>query len=120
MLKFYAYTGCSTCRKARKWLESQGVAFEEVAIREQPPSKKELKAVLASLDGELKRLFNTSGQDYRALGMKDRLPSMTTEEAMDLLAGRGNLIKRPLVVDSESGKGVTGFKESEWLSLFAK
>ena len=120
MLKFYAYTGCSTCRNARKWLEATGIAFEEKAIRETPPSKKELEAVLKALGGDLKRLFNTSGQDYRSLGMKNRLPTMTSKEAIDLLAGNGNLIKRPFLIDAKSGCGLTGFKEDEWTAFFAK
>lgn len=76
--------------------------------------------MLKSSGGDLKRLFNTSGQDYRALGMKDRLPTLTSEEAIALLADNGNLIKRPFLLDPKSGRGVTGFKEAEWEAFFAK
>ncbi|MBB5351769.1 arsenate reductase [Haloferula luteola] len=110
-MKVYVYRGCDTCRKALKWLAAQGVAFEEIAIREQPPSVDELRQVRDAL-GDLKRLFNTAGGDYRALGLKDRLPGMSEDEAFELLAENGNLVKRPFVVGE--GFGWTGFKEEEW------
>jgi len=113
-LKVYAYKGCGTCRKAAKYLAEKAVDYKEIAIRETPPSKAELKRMLAAV-GDLKKLFNTSGQDYRALGMKDKLPSMSTTEAIDLLAGNGNLIKRPFAIDGD--KGVVGFCENEWDDL---
>lgn len=118
MLKVYAYKGCSTCRNAIKWLTQHHVPFVEIAIRETPPSIKELKAMLAIQSGDLKRLFNTSGQDYRALGIKDKLPSMTTDEVLHLLSTNGNLIKRPFVVHETASIGLVGFKEPEWASSF--
>ena len=90
----------------------RGVAFEEIPIREQPPTVPELRLMLAACGGENRRLFNTSGLDYRALGIKDKLPTMTNEEAILLLASNGNLIKRPFFLTRSSG--VTGVKETEW------
>ena len=113
MLKVYAYKGCSTCRNAMKWLRDKGVTFEELAIRETPPSIAELQAMLEAR-GEVRSLFNTSGQDYRALGIKDKLPGMTQAEILKLLNGNGNLIKRPFVIDESQQVYLTGFKEAEW------
>ncbi|WP_372797573.1 arsenate reductase family protein [Pontiella sp.] len=113
-MKIYTYTKCSTCRKATKWLNEQSIDFEEIPIRETPPSVDELRQMLDHV-GDLKKLFNTSGQDYRALGMKDKLPSMSTDEALLLLASNGNLIKRPFLLDAD--KGTTGFKEEVWAAL---
>lgn len=115
MMKLYTYKNCGTCRKAVKYLESKGLEIEAVPIREQPPSKAELKKMLAVYDGELRRLFNSSGQDYRALDMKNRLPSMSEAEAIDLLAKNGNLVKRPFLLSADSG--VVGFKEADWDAL---
>ncbi|MEQ1859710.1 MAG: arsenate reductase family protein [Chthoniobacteraceae bacterium] len=111
-LRVYAYAGCETCRKALKFLAERGVAHEVVPIREQPPTVAELRKMLAHVSGELRRLFNTSGQDYKALNLKDRLPTMTTDEALALLASRGNLVKRPFVLAPSAG--VVGFKPDEW------
>ncbi|MCW0218260.1 MAG: arsenate reductase family protein [Prosthecobacter sp.] len=114
MLKIYAYQGCSTCKNALKWLKAQGIAHEEAAIRETPPTVKELRAMLEAKNGELRLLFNTSGQDYRALGMKDKLPTLSTDEALELLATNGNLVKRPFALDPTAGVHLVGFKEAEW------
>ncbi|MDF7808866.1 arsenate reductase family protein [Pontiellaceae bacterium B12219] len=113
-MKIYTYSKCSTCRKGTKWLKEQNIAFEEIPIRETPPSMDELRQMLGYI-GDLKKLFNTSGQDYRALGMKDKLPTMSTDEALELLASNGNLIKRPFLIDTD--KGTTGFKEDVWEDL---
>ncbi|WP_193213375.1 arsenate reductase family protein [Luteolibacter marinus] len=112
MISVYAYKGCDTCRKALKWLAAEGIEHEVKAIRETPPTVAELKRALAASGGELRPLFNVSGGDYRELGLKDKLGGMTPEEAISLLNGNGNLVKRPFV----SGDGVTlvGFKEDEW------
>ncbi len=108
----YTYAKCSTCRKAVKWLEANGIAFAEKAIRETPPTKAELKRMLALQNGELKKLFNTSGGDYRELQLGPKLATMPTAEAIDLLNGNGNLVKRPfLLTDSV---GLVGFKEDVW------
>lgn len=117
-MKLYTYKNCGTCRKAVKYLESRGVEIEAIPIREQPPSKAELKKMLKIYGGEIRKLFNSSGQDYRALDMKTRLPSMSVAEAIKLLSENGNLVKRPFLLTEDSG-GV-GFKESDWESLFKK
>ena len=111
-LKVYEYKNCGTCRKALKYLEEKNISFERIPIRETPPSKAELKSMLKSYNGERKRLFNTSGGDYKSMNMKDRLPDLTDEEAISLLSENGNLIKRPFVLSGD--KGVIGFKIDEW------
>jgi len=114
MLKLYAYQGCSTCRNAIKWLNTNGTTFEEIPIRETPPSVAELRAMLDACGGDLRRLFNTSGMDYRALGMKDKLPTMTTDAALKLLSTNGNLVKRPFAIDMAKKAFLVGFKQEEW------
>lgn len=111
-LRFYEYKNCGTCRKALKYLEEKEVSFERIPIRETPPSKGELKLMLKALNGERKRLFNTSGGDYKSMNMKDRLPSLSDQEAIELLSQNGNLIKRPFVLSGDDG--VIGFKIDEW------
>ncbi len=113
MLKVYTYQGCSTCRNAVKWLKSQGIAHAEAAIRETPPGLTELRA-MRKARGQLRLLFNTSGQDYRTLNLKDRLPSMSEDEALELLSRNGNLVKRPFAIDAEQKVFLTGFSEEEW------
>ena len=115
MLKVYEYKGCGTCRKALKWLEAKGIQYKKIPIREQPPSKTELKRMLKIYEGNLRRLFNTSGGDYKELNLKDKLPTLSDTQAISLLAGNGNLIKRPFVLINKSG--VIGFKEEEWKKL---
>ncbi|MEZ5386776.1 MAG: arsenate reductase family protein [Prosthecobacter sp.] len=119
MLKIYAYSGCSTCKNALKWLKAHAVPFNEIAIRETPPTLAELKAMLAAHDGGLRRLFNTSGMDYRALGLKDKLPGMSTDAALKLLAENGNLVKRPFAIDAKSKVHLVGFQEDEWKAALA-
>lgn len=97
-----------------KWLRANDIAFEEKAIRETPPSTRELKAALMAKKGRLQPLFNTSGQDYRALGLKDKLPALHEAAALKLLTENGNLVKRPFVIDEEKGIHLIGFKEEEW------
>ena len=116
MISVYAYKGCDTCRKALKWLNQQGIPHDVKAIRETPPTVAELKAVAAANGGDLRPLFNTSGGDYRELGLKDQLPAMTTENAVALLASNGNLVKRPFVTGG--GISLTGFKEDAWSKAF--
>ena len=115
-LKFYEYKNCSTCRKAQKWLEKKGVDFKAVPIRETPPTKTELKKMLKFMDGDLKKLFNTSGQDYRAMNMKEKLPKLTEAKAFELLTKNGNLVKRPFLIGSDLG--TVGFKEDDWKKIF--
>ena len=111
-LRVYAYEKCDTCRKALKFLAAKKVAHEVIPIRQQPPTIAELRAMLAHVGGDLRKLFNTSGQDYRALDLKSRLPNLSEDEALALLAGNGNLIKRPFALTPKSG--VVGFREVEW------
>ncbi len=113
-MKVYTYKNCSTCREAVKWLREQAIAFDELPIRESPPSPAELRATLEAFGGDVRQLFNTSGQDYRALGLKDKLAAMPAEEALALLAANGNLVKRPFVIDLDRGIHATGFKPAEW------
>ncbi len=110
---FLEYPPCSTCKKARAWLDAQGVSYTPRHIKEQNPSYEELKAWYTASGLPLKKFFNTSGLPYRALELKDRLPAMTEEEQLRLLATDGMLVKRPLVV-TEGGRVLTGFRETEW------
>ena len=110
---FLEYPPCSTCQKARKWLDAHGLAYTARHIKENNPTYEELKTWYETGDLPLKKFFNTSGLVYKSLGLKDKLPSMPEEEQLRLLASDGMLVKRPLVV-LESGKVLTGFKEKEW------
>jgi arsenate reductase (glutaredoxin) len=114
MLTVYTYAPCSTCRNATKWLRARGVRFVEKPIRETPPTPGELRAMLKQLggSGELRRMFNTAGQDYRALSLKDKLPVMKEADALALLTTNGNLVKRPFLIGPETG--LVGFDETEW------
>ena len=116
-VKVYSYAKCSTCRKALKFLESKGVEHKVIDITEQPPTKAELKKMLGYYDGELKRLFNTSGVQYRELDIKSKLPNMTKDEAIRLLSENGKLVKRPFVLWKQSG--LVGFKDVEWNEFVA-
>lgn len=111
-LTVYTYAKCSTCRTATAWLKAQGVPYEEVPIRERPPTLAELKRMLAAQDGEVKALFNRSGNDYREQNLKDKLPEMSEAEALKLLAGNGNLVKRPFAFIGRNG--VVGFNQDVW------
>ena len=106
------YRKCSTCLKALKWLEDHNVQFKERAIKEQNPTYEELKEWYEKSGMPLKKFFNTSGLLYKDLGLKDKLPTMSEEEQLKLLATDGMLVKRPLVVGEEFV--LTGFKEKEW------
>lgn len=111
-LTFYWYPKCGTCRKAKKWLESHKHELIEIHIVDSPPSKEELKKLYHLSGLDLKKFFNTSGQKYRELGLKDKIKSASEDELLDILASDGMLMKRPLVTD---GKDVTvGFKEEEF------
>jgi len=110
---FLQYPPCSTCRKAKKWLDEHGIVYTDRHIKEQNPSYEELKNWLEASGLPVKKFFNTSGMQYRALELKDKLPGMSVEEQLRLLATDGMLVKRPLVV-TENGKVLTGFKEADW------
>src|SRR5690606_38410029 len=99
MITFYGYRKCSTCRKAEKALEAGGIPYTFRDITETPPPKTTLKKILTQSGVPLKKLFNTSGEQYKLLGIKDKLATMTEAQALELLAGNGRLIKRPLVTD---------------------
>ena len=109
---FLQYVKCSTCVKAKKWLEANSIAYEDRPIVEQPPTVEELKQWVAKSGLPLKKFFNTSGLSYKALGLKDKLPHMTEEEQLALLSGDGMLIKRPLLVGDDFV--LTGFRQAEW------
>ena len=106
------YPKCTTCQKAKKWLESQGIAYTERNIAEENPTYAELKEWYKKSGLPLKRFFNTSGLLYKSMQLKDKLPGMSEEEQLKLLATDGMLVKRPLVVDGDNV--LTGFKEAEW------
>jgi arsenate reductase (glutaredoxin) len=112
VLTIYAYKNCDSCRKALKWLKENGVAHEVKAIRETPPTPAELDKAITAFGGDLRPLFNTSGGDYRELNLKDRLPTMSPSEAIDLLSKNGNLVKRPFLISDNIV--LTGFKEDRW------
>ena len=113
-MKIYVYRGCSTCKNALKWLDQKGIAYDEIAIRDTPPKVAELKEMLAARGGDLRALFNTSGMDYRAMGMKDKLPGLPVGAALKLLSENGNLVKRPFAIDAKAGVHLVGFKPAEW------
>ncbi len=110
----YTYKNCDTCRKAVKWLAAQGISFEERAIRDTPPSVAELRAMLAHLGGERRRLCNTSGADYRESKLGEVLDTLPEAEFLARLAANGNLVKRPFLLRAAPPLGLAGFKEAEW------
>ena len=109
---FVCYPKCTTCQKAQKWLDAKGVAYEVRNIKEQNPTVDELRAWHKRSGLPLKRFFNTSGLQYKALGLKDKLPTMTEDEQLALLATDGMLVKRPLLVADDFV--LVGFREKEW------
>lgn len=116
-ITYYGYPKCGTCRKAKKWLEMNELDFQEVNIAENPPTEKELQEMIAASSLDIKKFFNVSGKKYRELNLKDRLPNMTDEEKIGLLASDGMLIKRPIVFGR--GKVTVGFKEEEFDTVWA-
>ena len=112
MLQFVCYPRCTTCQKARKWLEAEGVKYQERHIKEDNPTKEELAAWQERSGLPLTRFFNTSGQLYRSLGLKDKLPAMSREDQLELLSGDGMLVKRPILVGKDFV--LVGFKEEQW------
>ena len=111
-IKVYLYAKCGTCRKAVKWLNDLDIAFEELPVRETPPSLEELHLALKT-NGNIRKLINTSSKDYREIGLKDKLDSMGPDAVFALLQENGNLVKRPFVVAGD--KAWAGFKEDTWL-----
>ena len=115
-LKVLVYRKCSTCLKALKWLEVNQVVFDERPIKEEHPSYEELKEWHEKSGLPLKKFFNTSGLLYKEMKLKDRIPEMSGDEQLKLLATNGMLVKRPLIVDGSTV--ITGFKEKEWSEHF--
>ena len=109
---FVNYPKCSTCKKARKFLEEKGVAFENRDIKEQNPTVDELKEWIAKSGLPVKKFFNTSGMIYRQMELKDKLPNMSEQEMIELLATDGMLVKRPILVSED--KVLVGFRQAEW------
>ncbi len=112
---FVCYPKCSTCMKAKKWLEERGMEYELRDIKTDNPTAEELKTWWGKSGLPLKRFFNTSGNLYKEMKLKDKLPQMSEEEQIALLSTDGMLVKRPILVSS--GKVLVGFKEKEWEEL---
>lgn len=110
---FIEYPKCTTCKKAKKWLEEQNISFTDRHIVEENPTLEELKEWMAKSGLPMKRFFNTSGMKYRELQLKDKLPEMSEEEQLELLVSDGMLVKRPILVGDDFV--LTGFKEKEWM-----
>ena len=109
---FLQYPPCSTCQKAKKWLDEHGISYTDRHIKQDNPTYEELK-LWHSISGlPLKKFFNTSGLLYKSLNLKEKLPTMTEEEQLRLLASDGMLVKRPLII--KGGTVLTGFREKEW------
>ena len=109
------YPKCSTCQKAKKWLETNSISFQERHIVEEIPSKEELEKWIKQSGLEIKKFFNTSGLKYKELNLKEKLPNMSDTEKIELLASNGMLIKRPLLINDKVI--LVGFKEKEWEKL---
>ena len=109
---FVEYPKCSTCQKARKWLDAQGVTYTDRDIKGENPTAEELKAWQTKSGLPLKRFFNTSGMIYRDLGLKDKLDTMSEDEQLQLLATDGMLVKRPILVTDTTV--LVGFREKDW------
>ena len=114
-MTFLCYPKCTTCKKAQAWLTEQGISFELRDIKLNNPSAEELKLWHSRSGLPLKKFFNTSGLQYKALQLKDKLPTMTEDEMFDLLASDGMLVKRPMLITDD--KVLVGFKEADWAQL---
>ena len=111
-IKIYTYKKCSSCKKATNWLKRNGHEFNEFAIRDTPPSISELKSMLAYSNNNIRLLFNSSGLDYRALNLKEKIFKYTENDLLLLLSENGNLVKRPFLLGNHYG--LVGFKEAIW------
>ena len=109
---FVCYPKCTTCQKAQKWLDGKGIAYDSRDIKTENPTEAELRAWHAKSGLPLKRFFNTSGLQYKVLGLKDKLPAMTEDEQYALLATDGMLVKRPILVTDAAV--IPGFREADW------
>lgn len=115
---FLGYPKCSTCQKAKKWLDEKGVKYEDRHIKENNPSSEELKSWHQKSGLPLKKFVNTSGMLYKEMKLKDKLPEMSEKEQYQLLATDGMLVKRPLIIGEDFV--LIGFKEAEWEEKFGK
>ncbi len=113
-MTIYTLKTCDSCRKATGWLKDNNIPFQEIPIRENPPALTELRLALKSLNGDISKLFNTSGQDYRSQNLKERLPDLSENQALQLLASNGNLIKRPFLISNDTV--LVGFKQETWIA----
>ena len=111
-MQVLCYSKCSTCKKALKWLDDQGISYALRDIKGEHPTEAELREWLRKSGLPLKRFFNTSGMQYRELGLKDRLPGMSEDAQLELLASDGMLVKRSLLIDGDTV--LTGFRQAEW------
>ena len=114
-MTFLCYPKCTTCRKAKRWLEEKGIAFEERHIKDDKPSVEELRVWYKESGLPLRKFFNTSGQLYKELQLKDRLPAMSETEQLALLASDGMLVKRPILIGDDFV--LVGFREAEWQAV---
>ena len=112
---FIHYPKCGTCRKAKKWLEENGVAFNSRLIVEENPTAEELRLWIPRSGLPIRKFFNTSGVVYKEMNLKEQLPQMSEDEMITLLASNGKLVKRPLMVSDDTV--LVGFKEEEWQKL---
>ena len=117
MVTIYSYKNCGSCKKAAKFLAEKNIKHKVVEIVENPPNKKQLKAMLETYGGNIKKLFNTSGLVYRELNLKDKLPDMSDAECIALLSKTGKLVKRPFLMKKDQALAV-GFKADEWSEIF--
>lgn len=115
-IKIYEYKNCGTCKNALKFLDEHKIVYQKLAIRETPPTVPELEQMLTYLGGDIRKLFNTSGLDYKALNMKNKITKLSQKKLLELLASNGNLVKRPFVLTSNFG--IVGFKVDEWAMVF--
>ena len=115
---FLQYPPCSTCKKARAWLDSHGIAYEARHIKEQNPTYEELSQWLKISGLPVKKFFNTSGLQYKALQLEDKLPTMSEDEQLELLASDGMLVKRPILISDDFV--LVGFKEADWAAALGK
>lgn len=115
---FLQYPKCSTCRKAKKFLDEKSMTYEDRNIIENNPTKEELKVWIDKSGMPIKKFFNTSGVVYRELGMKDKVNQLSEEELLDILASNGKLVKRPLLIMDDSV--LIGFKEEDWVKAMEK
>ena len=117
-LTLYAHPKCTTCEAAREWLTKQGLAFVEKDIRSTPPSVAELRTMLKAHESKLSRISNTSGIEYRAQGLAAKLPALSGDDALSLLASNGMFVKRPFLIGPKVA--LAGFKEPAWAAVFKK